>query len=48
MPLFIYETAFDGLRFGQAAALTLIVFLITMLLVLMLYFVFEGWGFDEG
>jgi len=48
IPLFIYETAFDGLRFGQAAALTLIVFLITMILVLILYFVFEGWGFDES
>jgi multiple sugar transport system permease protein len=48
MPLFIYETAFDGLRFGQAAALTLIVFVITMILVLILYFIFEGWGFDES
>jgi multiple sugar transport system permease protein len=46
-PLFTYETAFDGLRFGQAAALMLIVFLITMLLVLLVYFLFEGWGFDE-
>jgi multiple sugar transport system permease protein len=48
MPLFIYETAFDGLRFGQAAALTLIIFAITMTLVLLLYFIFEGWGFDEN
>jgi multiple sugar transport system permease protein len=45
--LFTYETAFDGLRFGQAAALMLIVFLLTMLLVLLVYFMFEGWGFDE-
>jgi multiple sugar transport system permease protein len=48
MPLFIYETAFDGLRFGQAAALTLLVFVITITLVLLLYFIFEGWGFDEN
>jgi multiple sugar transport system permease protein len=47
-PLFTYETAFDGLRFGQAAALMLIVFLITMLLVLIVYFIFEGWGIDES
>lgn len=47
-PLFTYETAFDGLRFGQAAALMLIVFLLTMLLVFIVYFIFEGWGFDEG
>jgi multiple sugar transport system permease protein len=47
-PLLTYETAFDGLRFGQAAALMLIVFILTMLLVLIVYFIFEGWGFDEG
>lgn len=47
IPLLTYETAFDGLRFGQAAALMLIVFLLTMLLILIVYFIFEGWGFDE-
>jgi ABC-type sugar transport system permease subunit len=44
----MYETAFDGMRFGQAAALMLIVFLVTMLLALVVYFLFEGWGFDEN
>lgn len=47
-PLFTYETAFDGLRFGQAAALMLIVFLLTVLLVVIVYLMFEGWGFDES
>ena len=47
-PLLTYETAFHGLRFGQAAALMLIVFVLTMILVLVVYFMFEGWGFDEG
>jgi multiple sugar transport system permease protein len=47
-PLLTYETAFDGLRFGQAAALMLIVFLVTMFLVLIMYFIFEGWGLDEN
>ncbi len=46
-PLFIYETAFDGLRFGQAAATMLMVFLVTMILVGLVYFIFEGQGFDE-
>jgi multiple sugar transport system permease protein len=47
LPLFTYETAFDGLRFGQAAAVMLLVFLITIILVLIVYFIFEGWGVDE-
>jgi len=46
--LLTFETAFDGLRFGQAAALMLIVFILTILLVLIVYFIFEGWGFDES
>lgn len=46
-PLFIYRSAFDGLRFGQAAATMLMVFLVTMILVGFLYFMFEGQGFDE-
>ena len=47
LPLLTYETAFDGLRFGQAAAVMLMIFLYTLLLVLFVYFLFEGWGFDE-
>lgn len=47
IPLFIYETAFDGLRFGQAAAVMLLVFIFTLLLVLIVYLLFDGWGFDE-
>ena len=47
LPLLTYETAFDGMRFGQAAAVMLMIFLYTLLLVLFVYFLFEGWGFDE-
>jgi multiple sugar transport system permease protein len=47
IPHFIYETAFDGMRFGEAAAVMLIVFIVTLLLILLVYFIFEGWGFDE-
>jgi multiple sugar transport system permease protein len=47
LPLLTYETAFDGLRFGQAAAVMLMILIYTLLLVLFVYFLFEGWGFDE-
>jgi multiple sugar transport system permease protein len=47
LPLLTYETAFDGMRFGQAAAVMVLIFIYTLLLVLIVYFLFEGWGFDE-
>jgi len=47
IPNFIYETAFDSLRFGESAAVMLIVFIVTLLLILVVYFIFETWGFDE-
>ena len=47
-PLLIYETAFDGMRFGQAAAVMVLVFLVTLALVMLVFFLFEGWGFDEN
>jgi multiple sugar transport system permease protein len=47
LPLLTYESAFDGMRFGQAAAVMVLIFLVTLLLVLFVYFLFEGWGFDE-
>lgn len=46
-PLMIYEEAFDNFRFGVGTAVMLIVFAATLLLSLLAYFVFEGWGFDE-
>jgi len=47
LPQMVYESAFDGLRFGLAAAVMLLIFIYTLLLVLIVYFMFEGWGFDE-
>lgn len=47
LPLLTYETAFDYLRFGQAATIMLLIFLYTIALVLIVYFLFDGWGFDE-
>ncbi len=46
-PLHIYETAFDGMHFGEAAAVMLMVFIVTIILVVILYNLVEGWGFDE-
>lgn len=47
LPQLIYEYAFDGFRFGQAAAVMLMIFIVTIALVLFVYFLFEGWGSDE-
>ncbi|MBI5353891.1 MAG: sugar ABC transporter permease [Chloroflexi bacterium] len=46
-PLFIYETAFDRLLFGPAAAVTLVVFIFTVLIVLIVYQFFDKWALDE-
>ncbi len=43
----IYETAFDRMVFGLASVVMLMVFLVTVLLVMLVYFLFEGGGFDE-
>lgn len=48
LPLLIYEEAFDRLRFGQGAAMMLLMFLVTLGLILLVYYVFEeGWGYEE-
>ena len=47
LPQLTYEFAFDGMRFGQAAAVMLAFFLCTTALVVFVYLLFEGWGFDE-
>lgn len=43
----IYETAFDRMDFGLASVIMLIVFLVTIALVTLVYFLFEGGGFNE-
>lgn len=45
-PLMIYEEAFDNFHFGIASALMLIVFIATLILSLLAYFVFEESGLD--
>jgi multiple sugar transport system permease protein len=45
LPLLIYEEAFERLRFGMGSALMLLLFLVTAVLLLMLYLVFRWRGY---
>lgn len=47
LPQLIYETAFDRLRFGQGAAISLITCLGVALTLLALYLLARGWGYDD-
>jgi multiple sugar transport system permease protein len=47
VPMLIQEISFDGMRFGEGAALTVLVFVVTVLLSLVVFSLFEGWGIDE-
>jgi len=46
-PLLIYETAFDRLLFGPAAAISLVVFILTIFLVVIVFQSFDKWLDDE-
>lgn len=48
VPLLIYQTAFDRLRFGEGAAMTAVVFVGVGLLILLVHTLFGGWGYDEA
>ena len=48
LPLLIYQTAFERLRFGEGAAMTLLVFIGVGLLILLTHRLFGGWGYDEA
>ena len=47
LPLLIYEEAFDRFRFGTGSVMMLLMFVITLLLLIWLYDLFEGWGHEE-
>ena len=48
LPLLMYDEAFDGLRFGIAAAIMVLMFVVVAALILLAYWLFEqGWGDDE-
>lgn len=46
-PMLIYETAFDRLLFGPAAAISLVVFILTIFLVVIVFKSFDKWLGDE-
>lgn len=48
LPLLIYQTAFDRLRFGEGAAMTAVVFGAVGLLVLLTHRLAGGWGYDDA
>jgi multiple sugar transport system permease protein len=47
LPLLIYKTAFDRFRFGEAAAMTLVVLGSVGLLIMVMYLLLGGWGYDD-
>lgn len=47
VPLLMYETAFDRFRFGQGAAMMLLVLLAVAGLILLLYALVGGWGYRD-
>ena len=47
VPLLMYETAFDRLRFGQGAAMTVVVLAVVGVLVVLTYRVAGGWGYED-
>jgi multiple sugar transport system permease protein len=47
MPLLIYQSAFDRFRFGQGAAMMLLLFLSVGLLIVLAYLVMRAWGLTD-
>jgi multiple sugar transport system permease protein len=47
MPLLIYQSAFDRFRFGQGAAMMLLLFLSVGLLIVLVYLVMRAWGLTD-
>lgn len=47
LPLFMYQEAFDNLRFGSASAAMLLLLLGVGLLLLLIYYLVRGWGYSD-
>ncbi|MCB9437515.1 MAG: sugar ABC transporter permease [Anaerolineales bacterium] len=47
LPLVIYEEAYDRFRFGLASAMMVFMFLVLTGLLMMVYLVVRGWGYDD-
>jgi multiple sugar transport system permease protein len=48
LPLLVYDNAFEDLRYGYAAAMTLTMFMVTALIVFLQYQVIRRWQFGFG
>lgn len=47
VPLLMYETAFDRLRFGQGAAMSVLLLLVVGALIVLTYRAAGGWGYED-
>jgi len=47
VPLLMYETAFDRFRFGQGAAMMLLLLLVVGALIALTYRAVGGWGYED-
>jgi multiple sugar transport system permease protein len=47
VPLLLYQTAFDRLRFGMGAAMTALLVLGVALLISLAYVCLGGWGYED-
>ena len=47
VPLLMFETAFDRLRFGQGAAMTVLLLLVVGALIVVTYRAAGGWGYED-
>lgn len=47
LPLVIYEEAYDRFRFGLASAMMVFMFLVLTALLILVYLVVRGWGYDD-
>jgi ABC-type sugar transport system permease subunit len=48
LPLLIFEEAFNRFRFGPGSAMMLVMFLVILGLLMVLYRLFRGWGYDQS
>jgi multiple sugar transport system permease protein len=47
VPLLMFETAFDRLRFGQGAAMTVLLLLVVSALIVVTFRAAGGWGYED-
>jgi multiple sugar transport system permease protein len=47
VPLYMYQEAFDNLRFGNASAVMLLLLMAVGLLLLLVYYLVRGWGYSD-